>query len=417
MKTDFISPIHAIAISLGAMIGWGAFVMPGDLFLNKTNFIGSLFAFGLGTALIALVARSYVRLMDQTHGLSGNAVAWVWHYVGHKHALIYSVSILMGYLAIVALNASAIALLLRNLLPNGQLVYLYRINDWDVYLSELLISLLALFLFAVVNLKGLKAGASVQLVISLMMVMAIVLLSTMSVLSDVNTHHMPNLVMEVARLNDLSWLAVLAVVPWAYVGFETIPYIAKNIQNSQKMTKRIVYLSLISGFFCYILVNYFTAVNFDFDYHAIANSAWATGEGVKHRIGSVGMLILALAMTGAILSGINGFMLSVIKLIESMNDVGFVPKFAQSWFGDSSLQSSAHTKKLVGAIFVVCACISLLGRNHLLTLVHVASFGIALGFIYIVWADIRLQRQKQAPASLLSYLALLASFLFVFLIF
>lgn len=413
MNKHSISPAQAIAISLGSMIGWGAFVMPGDLFLKQTNFLGSLLAFTIGTILIVLVARSYIRLMNKEHDRQGGAVAWVAHYVGRKHAFIYSWSILIGYLAIVALNASAIVLLLRTLLPDSwQFVHLYTINGWDVYLNELSASLLALLVFAVVNYKGLKTGAVAQLVISLTMVIAIVALTIMSMSSA--TQYVPNFSAELPALGNASWLAVLAVVPWAYVGFETTPHIAKNIRDSQQKTKNIVYLSLISGFFCYILVNYFTALNFAFDYTAISQSVWATGEGIRQHTGHLGMLILTLAMTGAILSGINGFMLSSLKLLESMNEMNLTPKAVQTWFKQSPTTPSIQ---LTSIIFFVCAMISLLGRNHLLTLVNIASFGIALGFIYIVWADIRAQRQRQEKVGMLSYLALGASFLFVGLIF
>lgn len=413
MEKQSISPAQAIAISLGSMIGWGAFVMPGDLFLKQTNFLGSLLAFTIGTILIVLVARSYIRLMSKEHDRSGGAVAWVAHYVGRRHAFVYSWSILIGYLAIVALNASAIVLLLRTLLPDSwQFVHLYQINGWDVYLNELAASLLALFVFAIVNHKGLKTGASAQLVISLTMVIAIAVLTVMSLSSA--THYVPDVSAELPALGSLSWLAVLAVAPWAYVGFETTPHIAKNIRNSQQKTKNIVYLSLISGFFCYVLVNYFTALNFGFDYAAIGQSVWATGEGIRQQAGTVGMVILTLAMTGAILSGINGFMLSSMKLIEAMNEMGLTPKPVKEWFCQSS---TTPPLALTSVIFLVCAMISLLGRNHLLTLVNVASLGIALGFIYIVWADISSQRQRQERVGILSYFALAASVLFVGLVF
>ncbi|WLF83244.1 APC family permease [Moraxella sp. ZY210820] len=416
MSKHAISPTQAIAISLGSMIGWGAFVMPGDLFLNKTNFLGSLFAFALGTALIILVAHSYIRLMNKESSHTGGAVAWVKKYVGITHARIYSWAVLAGYIAIIALNASAIVLLLRTLLPNDwNIIHLYQINGWDVYLNELLASLITLALFALVNYKGLRAGASIQLIISLLMVIAIVSLTTLSIFNaDTHSQYLPNISTELSFLNSTSWLAVLAVVPWAYVGFETTPHIAKNIRDSQRKTKYIVYLSLISGFFCYILVNYLTALNFNFDYSAIHSSMWATGEGIRNQIGSWGMVILALAMIGAILSGINGFMLSTIKLLESMNDMDLAPKRIQHWFNQSPQQPPIQ---IISIIFIICTMMLLLGRNHLLTLVNISSFGIALGFVYIVIADIQAQKQRQETVGIFSYLALGASLLFMGLVF
>ncbi|OOR91336.1 hypothetical protein B0181_03265 [Moraxella caviae] len=418
-----LTALHAIAISVGAMIGWGAFVMPGDLFLNKTNLLGSSLAFLLGTAIILLVSRSYIEMMGvRTHGT--NSIAWIAHYFGKTHAKIYGAGVFLGYLAIIALNATAITLLIRYSLPaEFQLGFLYQIHGWDMYLSEFLAGALMVVLFAWLNFKGVRSGANVQLVISLLLVSVIVFLTAYSLWAheastnlaalSAQTQHslsaanlLPNLRQEFANIGD-GWLLVLAVVPWAYVGFETTPHITKNIQASKIKSRQIVYLSIFSGLLCYLLVNYFTALNLNFDYAAITNSAWATGEGVRVRLGDFGFGLLLLAMACAILSGINGFTLSAVKLLENMADADILPK--------KLAQNTTHKLTFI-AIASVCIAATLLGRNHLATLVNLASLGIAFGFSYVVCTHIAYQKSKIQKLDKISMAALLASLWFVWLI-
>ncbi|UNU74206.1 APC family permease [Moraxella nasovis] len=406
-----ISPIQAIAVSVGAMIGWGVFVMPSDLFLVKSTLLGSAVAFVFGTLLITLVARCYMNLM-KLHSDEQGGVFWVRHYLGDRHAMIYGFCVLAGYLAIVALNTSAITLLLRNHLPaDWQWLPLYRINDWQMFGSELIISSFVLVACAWINSKGIKHGALVQLIIAFLMVGAIIVLSVGSLWVAPHAY-LPPLKSELGAFDSGSWLAILAIVPWAYVGFETTPNIAKNIATSKKQSTHIIYLSIFSGLVCYLLVNYFTALNVNFDYAAIKELSWATGAGVREQLGSAGMAILTLAMACSIISGINGFLLSALSLVESMNEQRVLPTFLFHGFHEQK-----PNPLIITMLTLLCLSMTLLGRNHLLTLVNIASLGIAFGFIYVILADIISQKQHKKRLRLSSCLALVVGAWFVWLVF
>ena len=409
-KIESISYLQAIAISVGAIIGWGAYVMPGDLFLPQSQLLGSSIAIIIGTLAIYMVARAYINLLTQTPETESGGIYWIEKYINRKHAYIYGWGVTIGYISIIALNISAVALLLRYLLPSGlQLGYLYTIAGWEVYASEVFLCSAAIILFSYINLKGVRVGAKIQLYIALFMILSVTALFFASLWMAPTSQAFLPTDMSSGSITSLAWLPILAVMPWAYVGFETTPQISKAISDSKTKTKSIILISLIAGILFYFLINYFTALNMSFDYQAIKDSHWATGEGIDNRIGSIGIWLLSIAMIGSIMSGINGFILSSVKLLESMGDTSLLPNV----FTDKNNQFSKQ--KTVTLICLVCLLSPWLGRNYLLDIVTMASLGITVGFAYVTTADLINERKKK-QAGLLNYLSVLISVVFISLL-
>ena len=409
-KIESISYLQAIAISVGAIIGWGAYVMPGDLFLPQSQLLGSSIAIIIGTLAIYMVARAYINLLTQTPETESGGIYWIEKYINRKHAYIYGWGVTIGYISIIALNISAVALLLRYLLPSGlQLGYLYTIAGWEVYASEVFLCSAAIILFSYINLKGVRVGAKIQLYIALFMILSVTALFFASLWMAPTSQAFLPTDMSSGSITSLAWLPILAVMPWAYVGFETTPQISKAISDSKTKTKSIILISLIAGILFYFLINYFTALNMSFDYQAIKDSHWATGEGIDNRIGSIGIWLLSIAMIGSIMSGINGFILSSVKLLESMGDTSLLPNV----FTDKNNQFSKQ--KIVTLICLVCLLSPWLGRNYLLDIVTMASLGITVGFAYVTTADLINERKKK-QAGLLNYLSVLISVVFISLL-
>ncbi|MGP9556337.1 APC family permease [Psychrobacter sp. AOP7-A1-24] len=409
-QTESISYLQAIAISVGAIIGWGAYVMPGDLFLPQSQLLGSSVAIIIGTIAIYMVARAYINLLTQTPENESGGIYWIEKYINRKHAYIYGWGVTIGYISIIALNISAVALLLRYLLPSGlQLGYLYTIAGWEVYASEVFLCSAAIILFSYINLKGVRVGAKIQLYIALFMILSVTALFFTSLWMTPTTQAFLPADMSSGSVTSLAWLPILAVMPWAYVGFETTPQISKAISDSKTKTKSIILISLIAGVLFYFLINYFTALNMSFDYQTIKDSHWATGEGIDNRIGSIGIWLLSIAMIGSIMSGINGFILSSVKLLESMGDTSLLP----SLFTDKNNRFSKQ--KTIILICLVCLLSPWLGRNYLLDIVTMASLGITVGFAYVTTADLINERKKK-QAGLLNYVSVLISVVFISLL-
>ena len=54
-----MSPAEVWALAVGAIIGWGCFVLPGARFLPEAGPIGSVLAFIVGGGLLCFVALAY----------------------------------------------------------------------------------------------------------------------------------------------------------------------------------------------------------------------------------------------------------------------------------------------------------------------------------------------------------------------
>lgn len=407
-----VSFFQAIAISFGAIIGWGAYVMPGDLFLKQGQLLGSSLAMMIGALLIAVIARSYINLLSITSNTHSGGVSWIYQYLNKRHAFIYGWGVLLGYISIVALNISAIPLLFRYLLPDGfRILHLYSISGWDVYVSDLIICSIILIVFSFLNYKGIKNGAKFQACFAFLMVSSLFLLFLGSLLgtAEINNSHQFNIETELQAIEEYLWIKIIAIMPWAFVGFETTPQISRDIQKSKYKTSVIISVSILIGFVFYLMVNYITALNMNFNYHYIYKSTWATGEGINSVMGSYGIAVLAIAMIFSILSGINGFILASLKLLESMGEFKILPQ--------SLLENKKFSnKKSIILIFCMCIATPWLGRNILLDIVSLASVGISVGFLYVTIADIISQRKINNHVSFVSYIACLISIGFIALL-
>lgn len=53
--TKSLSPMQVCALALGSIVGWGCFVLPGDMFLPSAGPLGTLLGFLAGAILISFV--------------------------------------------------------------------------------------------------------------------------------------------------------------------------------------------------------------------------------------------------------------------------------------------------------------------------------------------------------------------------
>ncbi|WP_345333030.1 APC family permease [Ferrimonas pelagia] len=373
---NYLSSRHALAISVGSIIGWGAFVLPGDLFLPAGGFVGSSLALLFGALLILLVSSSYAFMSARRLSAQQSALDWVIASLGRKHAFFYGWGVALGYVSIVALNVTALPLLFRfvadDLLHVG---YLYTSGGWEVYLLEIMVCAVVLLALGIINARGVSLGASSQLGITAVMVTA------MGVIFLMSLYQAPSLAWTaqegVFAIDRSGFWAIVAITPWAFVGFETIPQISKYLRSRRANVALLLTASVLIGTLLYLLVNYATFALNGFDPRQAEAAAWATGDGVFRHFGMAGMLLLTLAMGGAILAGINGFLMVSARMLSSMASAGLLPEA----FARQNAGGAAYVGVWFGVLFGLGSIF--LGRHFLLNIVDMASMGITIGFLYV----------------------------------
>ena len=129
------------SLALGAIIGWGCFVLPGTDFLPKAGPMGAILGLLLGAVVISIISFSY-GYMIQKFPLSGGEFVYADSAFGKKHAFICGWSLVLAYWSLIPLNSTAVAMVSRYILPGSpfQFGYLYTIAGWDVYVGEIILA-------------------------------------------------------------------------------------------------------------------------------------------------------------------------------------------------------------------------------------------------------------------------------------
>src|SRR5690625_907234 len=173
-----LKPHWVWAIALGSAIGWGAFVQP-TTWMADAGPLGVIIGFSIGALLMMLIAISYGFLI-KSFPVSGGEFAYAYISLGRTHAFISGWFLVLGYICIVALNASAFALAIKFVFPKViEVLPLYTIAGWDVYGMEIVVASAALGVFGYFNTKGTGLSGRLQFIFACVMVVGVVALTFM----------------------------------------------------------------------------------------------------------------------------------------------------------------------------------------------------------------------------------------------
>lgn len=82
-----LSPINVFSLAVGSIIGWGTFVMPGNLFLKTAGPLGTAIGMSIGAIIMSIIAISY-GYMVQKFPVAGGEFAFSFKGFGRNHAFV-----------------------------------------------------------------------------------------------------------------------------------------------------------------------------------------------------------------------------------------------------------------------------------------------------------------------------------------
>lgn len=362
------------SLVLGSVIGWGSFMLPGNKFLIESGLINTAIGLFVGAFFIIIIESSY-RVMLENLNDEGGEFTYAYDHFGKNHGFIVGWSLSLAYLTMVPFNGTAFVLVLKKIFGNVlEVGYLYNVGGYEIFLGEILISSLVVLLFAYINIKGIKETSKTQNVIVFTLIVSVFSVFTVMALNVDRTNFTSNYI-STYRFDLGQVLKVLAITPFAFVGFDAIPQLSKEFNFSVKSASFIAILSLLIAAVVYNLLNITTAMAFS-PAEAFAED-WALGAGVLSNLGNRWFLLLVLGLAGAVTSGINGFMLSTGKLMGAISSKGILPK-----------QFGVKNKNGVFSNTIIFTTgISLIapwfGREVILWIVDMASLGAAIAYLYV----------------------------------
>ena len=372
-----LRPVEVLALALGAIVGWGCFVLPGIRFLPDAGPIGTIIAFFVGALFQCIVALSYSFLI-KPYPVAGGAFAYAYAGFGTKGAFICGWALVLSYICVIAANAMAMILLTRYLLPGVfDVGYLYTIAGWDINAGELAFVSAVLLLFGWMNFRGMSAASAIQVFLAFALTIGVLVLTFGTIQAE--TSIWSNL--EPFFAEDRSPLAcvlmVLALTPWLYVGFDTIPQTAEEFTFSPHKARDLMLLSIICGAIIYALVTLCVAGLIPYKELLAQNHAWATGWVADQVFGRWGGVALTVPVLAGILTGMNGFFMATTRLLFSMGRSKFLPNF----FAAVHPRYKTPWKSVIFTL-ALCLIVPWFGRAALIWIVDMSAIGTALAYLF-----------------------------------
>ncbi len=427
-----LNPMHVWAIAFGCIIGWGSFINPGKKFLFNSGVAGTAIAMILGALVMIIIAFSYAYMVPK-YPKAGGEFTFTKECYGKIPAYVCGWFLVAAYLTNVPMNSTAIGLIVDGIFgPVLKWGFHYTLAGFDVWLGEIIVAGGILVLFGILNILGVKKAGFVQTVLASLLAVSVFTLFIAALCSPyakienmapwwgfdkasaINAGAYAD---EFANQSVISAvLATFAIAPWAFVGFDTIPQAAEEFKFSYKKVIFIMIIAIVFGCFVYTSNNTIAAAALDNWPELIVDAEgtpWLLLVAAEKMLGPFGKVLVGIAVSCAVLSGIMGFYLASSRLMYSMSKEGYLPKL----FG--KIDEKHGTPKNA---MIFCIIISLsgpfLGREALGWFVDMSAIGASIGYLFTCLATFHvLKRDKDGTMGLkfLSIIGIVFSVLFMVL--
>ncbi|TFB24492.1 APC family permease [Filobacillus milosensis] len=385
-----LKPHWVWAIALGSSIGWGSFVLPAD-WMQGVGPMGVILGLCIGAVLMAIIAISYGVLI-KNYPVSGGEFAYAFLSLNRIHAYISGWFLTLGYICIVALNATAFALMLKFVFPDFiQNMKMYEVAGWDVYFTEVIVVALLVGFFTFLNIKGSGLSGRMQFFFVCVLILGVFTLTGLMTVNEATSFSNMSPAFSPEAASPLAAiLTILAIAPFAYVGFDNVPQAAEEFNFSSKKALTLIMMALLFAAIIYSFMIITTAVAAPWQDTANAGALWGTGDVVTEILGNGGMIILVIALSMGIFTGLNGFLISASRVLFAMARGKVLPE-------RFSRLHTKHNTPYFAIIFaaIVAIVAPFFGRNVLGWIVSMSSVGVSIAYFYTCYAAFTMLKWKK----------------------
>lgn len=384
----YLSPIHAWALSLGCAVGWGAFVMPGTTFLPSAGPLGTTIGLVAGVIIMFIIGVNYHFLINK-YPSSGGTLTYTIRTLGHDHGFMSAWFLILVYIAIIWANASAIGLISKNLFGSTfQFGFYYQFLGYDVYFGEVLLSVIAILICGFLCISNKRMAVNIQVILALVLILGISFCAFNALTAEPGRNVITKPYFAGGdTFSPKQVITIVALSPWAFVGFESISNSAQGFKFSTKKSLGIMTAALLCAVLGYVLLTLMATSNIDGRYTGwneyIADLSNLKGvEGLptfhaaKVSMGRSGVVILGLAALSGIMTGLIGNMIAASRLIYAMAEEGMLP----SWFGE--LSEDKNPKNAFAFLVGISLLIPFLGRTAIGWIVDINTIGATIAYGY-----------------------------------
>ena len=396
--TRYLSPLAAWALAFGCTVGWGSFVMPGTTFLPGAGPLGTVLGVLIGGLAMVVIAWNY-HCMIVRQPEPGGTFSYTRHAFGPDHGFLCAWFLCLTYIAIIWANATALAIIARHTLGGAfEFGFHYSLMGYDVYLGEVLLSVGAIAVVAILCIFRKRAAGRLQTILALAFAAGILVCFGVALLrhGGGTVSLSPAFAGTGTPLSQI--LYIVALAPWIFVGFESISHASSEFAFSTRKSFRIMVVALAVSVVAYVLLSLLPVVALPEGYgnwQAFINDQQGldcsppTFVAVSRVIGRGGYMILVLAMLGAVFTNIIGNTLATSRLLLAMSEDGMIP----NWFG--RLNRGGAPGNAILFVAALSAIVPFFGRTAIGVIVDVATVGAAIAYGYTSAATFKAARSHK----------------------
>lgn len=370
-----------LAVSFGAMIGFGWILLTGG-FIENAGVLGATLAVLAGGAIMLLVAALYAELVVAMPHVGGGH-----HYVlramGSRAAFFTSWTLVLGYVSVVAFEAVALPQTLLYLFPDMLVGKMWTVAGYDVFASWAAVGIVAAIGITWLNLRGVRQAAIFQsAAVAFLLGVGAVLIFGSGLSGSVET------MQPLFTGGFAGFVAVLVAIPFLFVGFDVVPQSASEINLPGRKIGIMLLISVVMAIFWYGMVIVTTGSVLPIG--ELAGSSLPVADAMTAMWNSPLMgQILVIGGIAGILTSWNGFLIGASRLVYAMAQSGMLP----IWFGKlhPKYRTPSNAILAIGALSVIAP---LFGRKMLVWLVDAGSLSIALAFFAVSVAFVVLRRRE-----------------------
>ena len=395
----YLSPLNIWGYSLGCAIGWGAFVMPSTTLLPDSGPLGTVVGMLIAALIMVVVAWTFHYMCNQ-YPDSGGAYTFVKRTMGFDHAFLCAWALILAYIAILWANATAFILIIRFLLgPVFQFGFHYVVAGYDVYFGEIIVTLIILVAFGMLAAGKRKILKSVNTVLAL--ILALGVLACFLIVFGASGFNQASF--EPGFSPDVSpgvgVFGIVALAPWAFLGFESVSHAAGECAFPQKKMFGIMAAAVICGALIYIFMTLVSVMGMPAGYDSwvaymadLSNQSGISGLPTFHAMqlamGTAGVIFLAVVVVAAVSTSLIGLYRASSRIIYSVAQDEVLPP----WFG--KLNKDGVPRNAMFAIMVVSIIVPFVGRAAIGWIVDVTSVSAAIVYGYVALCSYRLAKPR-----------------------
>lgn len=397
----YLSPFAVWALSFGCAVGWGSFVMPGTTFLPIAGPLGTTLGIAIGGLVMLVIGVNYYYLMNR-YPDAGGTFTYAKHVFGYDHGFLSAWFLVLVYVAIAWANATALQLIFRNLLGGVfQFGFHYEVAGYDVYLGEVLLSVSAIVICGLVCMRGGHLASGVQILMACILICGVLVgvggavsKEGFSGVFHIQPSFMPG------RNPAGSVFAIVALAPWAFVGFESISHSTEEFKFSPKKSFLVLFAAVVTGVVAYVGLTLLAASDVPTGYGSWVGYIRDIGQmsglqglpvfhAVQNDLGRVGLIILGITLMGGVITGLLGNMTAASRLVFSMARDKMLP----DWFG--RIGKSGTPKNAILFLVLVSIPIPFFGRTAIGWIVDVNTIGATIAYAYTSLAAFKAARESE----------------------